>query len=135
MHGGSAQFTATDFRSVSAGVSPRITITNDVGDILVSAGAIGSIIQVRAIKHAAAQADLAKLTLVVTQTGSGVDVRLKQPSPAINNLYADLVLVVPSGARVTEADVSGEIKTAGIGGVEAEDSSGDIILQKIGGRA
>ncbi len=87
----------------------------------------------RAIKHAAAQADLAKLVLVVTQTGSGVDVRLKEPSPVIDDLYADLAIVVPAGAFVNETAVSGSIKTAGISGVSAENSNGDITLQHIGG--
>ena len=136
MHGGSsgeAKFTATDSRSASAGASPRVTITNDVGSIAVSAGAPGSMVLVRAIKHAVAQADLAKLVLVVTQTESGVDVRLKEPSPAIDNLYADLEIVVPAGASVDETAVSGSIKTAGISVVVAENSNGDITLQHIGG--
>jgi DUF4097 and DUF4098 domain-containing protein YvlB len=130
-----AKFTAVESRSIATGSAPQVVIDNGNGQISVTASA-GSAVEVKATKHAAAAADLAKLVVSVDETGNVVHVRVDQPSPPIDNLWADLDVSVPAGASVQESTDDGDIKARGVSGtVTATTGNGDVALNGCTGHA
>src|SRR5579875_468341 len=79
-----AKFTATEVQNAAAGLAPSVAILNDYGDVVIKAGTVGSPVTVSAVKHAAAKADLAKLSLVVDHCGNAVTIQVKLPKSRIN---------------------------------------------------
>lgn len=112
-----------------------VRIEAAAGDLTVRGGADGDEVRVDGTACASSDELLRRIRLSVTEDGDGVAVLVELPEASgfRSSASLDLVVELPSEARLDVDDSSGSIVISGVGGVDVDDSSGDLEISDIGG--
>jgi DUF4097 and DUF4098 domain-containing protein YvlB len=124
------------------GASGQLELANISGDIVVTAGA-GDEVKIEAVKRGRgateeeAKAQLANVTVEITERPGRVDVRARYPESSERhrhiNVSVDYTVTAPAGTNVLVRSVSGDIRVTGTkGDLDAETVSGDVTIADAG---
>lgn len=113
-------------RKVRIGRDGRVSVSNIAGDITVTGGS-GDEVSIEAVKRTRGDRDeLGRVQIIVEDRAGHVDVRTDHTGRN-DHVSVDYTVVVPSGASLEVASVSGSLKISGVkGSVRANTVSGTV---------
>jgi DUF4097 and DUF4098 domain-containing protein YvlB len=120
--------TATEEKTLSVSGTPQLTVTNDLGDVIVKGGGLEGQVSISAEKTAwaenqtQAEAALEDIRVIIEQTGDDIEVSVQQP--AVVKVFGaekapgrvNFVIVVPQETSVSLRSMNGDLGLNGITG-------------------
>lgn len=135
---GAVELTEPFTRTVPMSRSGTLALLNQAGDVVISGGG-GAEVTVDAVKRvrlgasAQARTDLLGITIAVSETGGGVEIRTEIPEHIRRTARVDLVVTLPDTASVTVRTEQGNLQVTGVRGeLRASAVFGNITAASVG---
>ena len=115
-------------RSFTVGDAPTLRVDNFAGDVTIRGGGAGTIrlVVTRRARH---ESDLRRISVTMSQEGSGVTVESDKPS-GLNNVSVHLEIDVPAATRLAVNLGAGELLIDGVvGETDVHSGAGNIDYQ------